>query len=142
MKRASRRKTRGKMSNGSRNLILLGLISTVIAMMTTGISLAIYHNSGDIYLDRSRPGYLPDEEEIEQVENEPEESEYEFNKDTQLTDAVIDEFLKEMKEETNAIEAYEKPFGAEVLSDEHLGIPTATEEEAKPAETEAPSDAE
>jgi hypothetical protein len=47
-----------------------------------------------------------------------------------------------MKEETNAIEAYEKPFGSEVLSDEHLGIPIATEDESKPAETEAPSDAE
>ena len=55
-----------KIPRGGWNLIIMGLISIVIATATTGISLAIYHNSGDIYLDRSRPGFLPDEEEIEE----------------------------------------------------------------------------
>ena len=142
MKRANKKKAEEKITNGSRNLILLGLISTVIAMMTTGVSLAIYHNSGDIYLDRSRPGFLPDEEEIEQVENEPDEAEYEFDKDVQLTTETIDEFLKELKKETDEIEAYEKPFGSEVLSDEHLGIPVTTEESMEPAETNDASGAE
>lgn len=137
MKRSNKEKAEKKMSNGSRNLVLLGLISTLIALTTTGVSLAIYHNSGDIYLDRSRPGYLPDEEEIEQEESEPDEEEYVFNKDAQLTDVVINEFLEELKKETDAIDAYEKPFGSDVLSDEHLGIPTETEEESKPAEAEA-----
>ena len=64
-----------KIMHGGRNLVILGVVSTVLAVMTTGVSLAIYHNTGDIYLDRSRPGYLPDEEEIEnEEENEVEES--------------------------------------------------------------------
>ena len=46
---------------GGRNLLILGIISVLIAVTTTGVSLAIYHYSGDIYLDRSRPGFLPDE---------------------------------------------------------------------------------
>ncbi len=53
-----------KQNRGAINLIIMGLLAVLIAVSTTGISLAIYHNSGDIYLDRSRPGYLPDEEEI------------------------------------------------------------------------------
>ena len=54
-----------KMEPGGRNLVLLGVLATLIAVITTGVSLMLYHNSGDIYLDRSRPGFLPDEEEAE-----------------------------------------------------------------------------
>ena len=57
------------MTKGGKNLVLLGVLAVLIATVTTCISLAIYHNSGDIYLDRSRPGFLPDEEEIEAVES-------------------------------------------------------------------------
>ena len=133
MVRRSRKTPKEKMQKGALNLVILGVLSTVIAVATTSVALAIYHNSGDIYLDRSRPGYLPDEEEIEQGENEPEEEDYEFNKDATLTEAEIDEFLSELQEEIDAINAYEKPFGAEILSDEHLGI-------TEGAKTEAPTE--
>lgn len=123
-----RNKTTGKMTSGSRNLVIMGFLSIVIALLTTGVALAIYHNSGDIYLDRSRPGYLPDEEEIEQVENTPQEEEYDLTKNTTLTDEMIDEYLKELQEEIDAVNAYEKPFSSDVLSDERLGIPVVTEE--------------
>ena len=43
------------MTRGSRNLLILGLGSILIAGGTTSVSLAIYRNTGDIYLDRSRP---------------------------------------------------------------------------------------
>ena len=127
MVRRSRKAPKEKIQKGAVNLVIMGVLATVIAMTTTGVALAIYHNSGDIYLDRSRPGYLPDEEEIEQVLPEAEEEDYEFDKDATLTEAEVDKFLNELQEEIDAINAYEKPFGAEVLSDEHLGI-TATED--------------
>ena len=130
MKSRKNKAPKEKMQKGSRNLVILGILSTLIALTTTGVALAIYHNSGDIYLDRSRPGYLPDEEEIEQVENEPDKEEYELNKDAQVTDEAIDEFLQKLQEEIDAINAYEKPFGSEILSDEQLGIPS----EEKPVE--------
>ena len=130
MKSRKNKGSKEKMQKGSRNLVILGVLSTLIALTTTGVALAIYHNSGDIYLDRSRPGYLPDEEEIEQVEQEPEKEEYELNKDAQVTNEAIDEFLQKLQEEIDAINAYEKPFGSEVLQDERLGIPT----DEKPAE--------
>ena len=108
------------MTSGGRNLVILGLASVVIAFLTTGVSLALYHNSGDIYLDRSRPGYLPDEEEIEQGEDEKDE--YVFDKSGVINDAVLEEYAENLQEEIKAVEAYKNPFNAEALSDEKLGI--------------------
>ena len=124
-----RNKKREDTPKGARNLVILGLAATLVALATTSVALAIYHNSGDIYLDRSRPGYLPDEEEIEQ--KEPPKEEYDFSTNTKLTNAEIDEFLTKMQEEIDAISAYEKPFGEDALSDEFLGItpPKITPEE-------------
>lgn len=116
-----------KMTHGGRNLVILGIASTLIALITTGVSLVVYHNSGDIYLDRSRPGYLPDEGEIEE-EGEKEE-EYIFEKTGKLTAAIIEEYLEKMQVEVRAIDAYEKPFDENVLSDERLGIPNAETEQ-------------
>lgn len=47
---------------GGRNLLLLCLAGIVMAFVSTGISLAIYKGTGDIYLDRSRPGFISDDE--------------------------------------------------------------------------------
>ncbi|MBR3052209.1 hypothetical protein IKG60_01125 [Candidatus Saccharibacteria bacterium] len=137
MKKRNRKPPEERMQRGARNLVILGLLSTVIALTTTGVALAIYHNSGDIYLDRSRPGYLPDEEEIEQEEQEPEDEEYDFTQNTKLTEAEINEFLEKLQDEIDEINAYDRPFGEEVLSNEHLGIPAE-----KPAETDGTKPAE
>ena len=63
------------------NLLILGVACTVIAVITSGISLYLYHSSGDIYLDRSRPGFLPDEQE----QSEDPRSNYKFS-DTGILD--------------------------------------------------------
>lgn len=109
------------MMRGKWNLVVLGVLAVVIAATTTGVSLLIYHNSGDIYLDRSRPGYLPDEAEIEQ-ENE-DEVEYKLDKSGKIDMATLEEYLEELDSEVKAIDAYEKPFGQEALSNGQLGIP-------------------
>lgn len=119
-----------KLERGGRNLVILGVLSVLIAMMTTGMALAIYHNSGDIYLDRSRPGFLPDEEELEGDDKEEEEKEYSFEKDGGLTKEDIELFIENLNKEIKAINDYRNPFSEEVLSDEHLGIPA----EEKPAD--------
>ena len=110
-----------RLRKGGFNLVILGVLAILIAAATTGVSLAIYHNSGDIYLDRSRPGYLPDEEEIE--ESEDEKMEYELEKSGKITMDVVEEYLENLDTETKAIDAYEDNFGSEALSDKHLGIP-------------------
>ncbi len=109
------------MTRGGRNLVILGVASVVVAFVTTGVSLALYHNSGDIYLDRSRPGYLPDEEEIE---DEPVEEVYVLEKSGLVTKQILDEYLEAYGVELDAIDAYKDPFTMTVLEDEKLGIPT------------------
>lgn len=116
------RKKESRMTRGGRNLVIMGMMSIVIACATTGVSLAIYHNTGDIYLDRSRPGYLPDEEEIEQENNE-EEKEYVFEKNGKLTVEILEEYLEKLQHVVNGIDEYEKPFDEDLLSNERLGIP-------------------
>lgn len=111
------------MTRGGRNLMILGVVSVVAAIATTSVSLVIYHNSGDIYLDRSRPGYLPDKEEIEE---EILEEDYSLDKSGPVTETVIDEYLEAYEAELKAMGYYEEPFAASALSDEKLGI-TVTE---------------
>lgn len=117
------------MTHGGRNLVILGIASTMIALATTGVSLAIYHNSGDIYLDRSRPGFLPDEQEIKQ-EEQKEEEEYSFEKSGKLTIQVVEEYLEKIQLEVKSIDAYERPFDENALSDDRLGIPVESRAES------------
>ena len=112
-----------KLNRGGRNLISLGVAAVLIAAITSGVSLVIYHNSGDIYLDRSRPGFLPDEEEIE--EETEDEEEYSFSKTGPIDLTVLEEYLNELQVEVEAVDAYEKPFEEKILSDESFGIPKA-----------------
>ena len=107
---------------GGKNLMILGVIAVIIALSTTSVSLAIYHNSGDIYLDRSRPGYLPDKEEIEQNEEDSKDDEYVFDKEGVITSSDIEEYIKNLKTEVEALEVYKNAFSLDALSDDKLGI--------------------
>lgn len=102
-----------------KNLLILGIISVGIAITTTAVSLIIYHNSGDIYLDRSRPGYLPDKTEAQPKT----ESNYSLPTSGQLTVEVFDDYIKYYEENIDMIDDLEAPFSSAPLSDESLGIP-------------------
>ena len=110
-----------KLKRGGWNLLVLGILSVLVAVTTTSVSLAVYHNSGDIYLDRSRPGYLPDEGEIEDDDTDVE---YKMEKSGKIDMKVLEEYLENLDIEVKAIDSYDKPFGASALSNERLGIPT------------------
>ncbi len=110
------------MTIGGRNLVVLGVLSCAIAVATAGVSLAIYHNTGDIYLDRSRPGFLPDEEEIEKDEDKKENEDFNFSASGKITKEVLEEYLTNLQLELDAIESYQDPFGEEALSNNKLGI--------------------
>ena len=114
-----------KMNRGRWNLVILGVAAILIAAVTSGVSLMIYHNSGDIYLDRSRPGFLPDEEEIE--EETEDEEEYNFSKTGPIDLTVLEEYLDKLQVEVEAVDVYEKPFEEKILSDESFGIPSSKE---------------
>lgn len=108
-------------NNGGKKLVLMTIISIAISLAMTTVSLAIYHYSGDIYLDRSRPGYLPDTEEV-QTEEKTEEGDYNFSKSGAVTKEVLDEYLKKLQVEIDALNEYQNPFGDEALSDDNFGL--------------------
>ena len=111
-----------KLNQGGLNLLVLGIISVAIAITTTSIALLIYHNSGDIYIDRSRPGYLPDEGEVE--DDDEGDVNYKMEKSGKIDMEVLEEYLDNLDIEVKEIDAYEKPFSSGALSNERLGIPT------------------
>ena len=109
------------MTKGGRNLVILGVVSVVAALATTGVSLAWYHNSGDIYLDRSRPGFLPDEEEIEST-TENKQTDFTFAESGAVDKTVIEEYIKNLEKELEELEKFTDPFNMNALTDETLGI--------------------
>lgn len=111
---------------GKKNLIILGVMAIMIAGITTGLSLWIYRSTGDIYLDRSRPGYLPDEDEVE-ADASSSNNNFVFSDTGELTKQDLDEYLKELKKLNNRIKALADPYAPGPLSDESLGIPPAEE---------------
>ena len=106
-------------SRGGKALIRLGVLSTIIAIATTSLSLYLYHASGDIYIDRSRPGFLPEKHENEQIDNN---SSYRFSEDGNLSEKEINEYLDSVKPIIKTINEIKKPFSKESLSDQSLGI--------------------
>lgn len=108
-----------KTSQGKK-LLILGIISVGIALTTTIVSLVIYHNSGDIYLDRSRPGFLPSEDEAKNIP----EKDYTFPSSGTLTEETMDEYIKNFQEVIDYIDDLESPFSEAPLTDYSLGIPS------------------
>lgn len=106
-------------SRGGRNLILMGFSAIVIATVTTSVSLLIYRLTGDIYLDRSRPGYLPDEEEASEEVNE---TNFVYPDSGELDMHELDEYLRQYRKLDERLNKLTDPYGAGPLSDESLGI--------------------
>ena len=103
---------------GGRNLLLLCMIGVVMALISTGISLAIYRGTGDIYLDRSRPGYISENETHDEVEEAMET----FSSDGEITKDVLDEYSKEINEIYKRLDSASEAFSDRALSGETLGI--------------------
>ena len=124
------------MTRGGRNLILLGIGSIAIACVTTGVSLVLYHTSGDIYLDRSRPGFLPDEK--ESSEEQTKET-YKFSDSGNLDKSALTEYLNHIQAEVKRLNQVQNPFDPAALSDDALGItgkePTPTESNSDGVDT-------
>lgn len=113
-------------TNGGRNLTILGIGAIIIAGVMTTVSLTVYRLSGDIYLDRSRPGFLPDDEE---VASDPDPSTtYTFPDTGELNTADLDQYLKELKAVIDRLDDFDDPYTPEPLSDQSLGIDGTTQQ--------------
>lgn len=117
--------------NGGRNLCILGIGALIVAIITTSISLKIYHDTGDVYLDRSRPGFISDEEKRQTEENIKET----FSEDGAIDAKVLDEYLQKLEQMRKKSDDYIKDFTTNPLSDDQLGI-EATDESEDSSEVE------
>ena len=117
-------------ANGGRNLFILAIMAITIAIVTTSISLTIYRVTGDIYLDRSRPGYI-DDGEVHSTEDDGKES---FANEGPITNKELDEYLQILDTAAGRIENSIQDFSESPLSDETLGL-TVEEQPAEDAET-------
>lgn len=109
---------------GRRNLIILGAGSILIAAITTIASLQIYRATGDIYLDRSRPGYIFEDEK----HNEEDDQKESFSNEGEINVEVIDEYLNELDTVIERIDDSADDFSPEPLSDDSLNISLDEEE--------------
>ncbi len=107
-------------TRGGKNLAILGIGAIVLASITTGVSLFIYRTSGDIYLDRSRPGYLPDREEA--TEETDASTSYSFPETGELSPEELEEYLHELGTMTEHLKSSSDAYSPSPLSDESLGI--------------------
>lgn len=108
------------MTHGSRNLLILGAGSILIATATTAVSLTIYRNSGDIYLDRSRPGFLPDKDEVESDSSTT--TNFTYGDSGALDGEELDRYLEELQKIEDRLKDLPDAFSNTPLSDESLGI--------------------
>jgi hypothetical protein len=101
--------------NRFNKLPLMIIITIFISILSTIISLSIYKISGDIYIDRSRPGFISDEE-----KNEPKEPDnvYSFPIEGEVTRYDLDTFYEKLSNIDINMEA----FSPDALSDDVLGI--------------------
>ena len=100
---------------GGRNLIILGCGAILISLITTGISLWVYRQN-DIYLDRSRPGF------ISEGETNDEESIEKFSEDGEIDASILDQYLSEFDYVKGKIDGYSSAFSGSALSDDSLSI--------------------
>jgi hypothetical protein len=105
------------------------ILSIFLALISTIIGLLIYKLSGDIYIDRSRPGYISDQE---KNENDGADDAYSFSSDGEVSRKDLDEFYVHMSEAVGDIKA--NAFSPDDLSDEALGIAPPATEDSNPAE--------
>ena len=103
--------------HGGRNLILLGLGAIAIALLTTSISIYFY-SKGDIYIDRSRPGYISEDEKHTDEEDKQEN----YSNEGAIDERSLTEYLEELDHVSERIEASQNDFGPDPLSDDNLMI--------------------
>ena len=110
--------------HGGRNLMILGFATAVIAIISTAVSLQIYRATGDIYLDRSRPGYISEGEKHRDEDDQKEN----FSNEGEVNQKAIDEYLKELDKVMGRISEASDDFSPEALTDDSLSISVENDE--------------
>lgn len=112
-------KNDSKEIHGGRNLMLLGIFAALIAIISTAISLFIYRASGDIYIDRSRPGYISENKDEEGQDSYKPSG---FSETGPVDQASLEEYLTQLDYYAEKLDGASDSFSSETLSDYSLGL--------------------
>ncbi len=110
-----------KTSKGSRNLLILGTGAVLAAIITSLVSLYVYHASGDIYLDCSLPEADCPSARANSEENNRDDV-YSFPDSGNISEDDLDKYLEEIAKPADRIKKTVEVFDDDALSDESLGI--------------------
>lgn len=110
-----------KTSKGSRNLLILGTGAVLAALITSLVSLYVYHASGDIYLDCSLPEADCPSARANSEENNRDDV-YSFPDSGNISEDDLDKYLEEIAKPADRIKKTIEVFDDDALSDESLGI--------------------
>jgi hypothetical protein len=110
-----------KTSKGSRNLLILGTGAVLAALITSLVSLYVYHASGDIYLDCSLPEADCPSARANSEENNRDDV-YSFPDSGNISEDDLDKYLEEIAKPADRIKKTVEVFDDDALSDESLGI--------------------
>jgi hypothetical protein len=106
----------------SKNLLVLAACLLLIPFITVTISLIVYNLSGDKYLDRSRPGYMPEQSD---TTTDP-GSVPSFSDSGPIDRAALDQYLQELDRLTRDIRPDDPFFSEAPLTDDSLGLSLST----------------
>jgi len=109
-------------SSGGRRLAILGFVAILIAFITSSVSLIIYTASGDIYLDRSRPGFISSDEAKANQTKPPDSQPAIFPPDGIMTKNAINDYLKKLDTILQDVTTDSSAFHSDALSDAALNI--------------------
>lgn len=112
-------------NNGGRNLAIFGVVAIILGVASSFLSLYIYNVTGDVYLDRSRPGFISEDEPDEPGSSTDQETA--FSPDGTITEQDIDEYLKKLDQVIKDVTPESGAFSADALSDESLNITGSAE---------------
>jgi hypothetical protein len=102
----------------SKNLLVLAVCIFVIPFITVTASLIIYNLSGDKYLDRSRPGYMPEQAEAtSDSSNAPS-----FSDSGPIDHETLDHYLGDLDRLTRDLHPDEPFFSEAPLTNDSLGL--------------------
>lgn len=119
--------TSEKNPNKNYNLLFLTVAAILFALITTMVSVFIYTASGDIYLDRSRPGFISKEEKTITDGEINSDSSRSFSPEGHVDKKVLKKYLKSYNINLRKIQNADYAFPDGPISDESLGIYHADE---------------
>ena len=104
--------------HGGRNLMILGFTAIIISIITTAISLIVYRVTGDIYLDRSRPGFISENE----TDDKTYEAKEKISTEGEVNKGTVDEYLNQLDSVRGRIDSLANSFDPDPLDDDALAI--------------------